>query len=580
MKTKHSCIYAITLCLLAVRLAAFIQPVSAQTNSTSGVPRLETRGAATQLVVDGKPFLILGGELNNSNASSVEYMKSVWPRLVKMHLNTVLIPVYWELMEPERGRFDFTLVDAMLSEARTHHMKIVFLWFGTWKNSMSCYVPEWMKKDTAQFPRAYSSDGTSQEIVSPFSPAALAADRTAFATLMNHIKAVDHSTHTVLMMQVENEIGMLPTARDHSAMADSAYASAAPKELLDYLRAHTNDLQPELVQAWKNAGMKSAGAWEEVFGRGVETEEFFMAWAFARYTNAVAEWGKKEYALPMYVNAALNKPGQKPGQYPSAGPLPHLFDIWKAGAPSIDMLSPDIYQKTFAAWITRFDIRANARLIPEIADSQSRANARSIPEVANSHTPANALFIPEVANSQSPANAFYAFGARNALGYSPYSPESLEHSGENELSQANSMLKELTPLILEGQRNGTIAGVLLDSAAQSSVITMGDYVFTIRHEYTWPYASRRDGDTPRYGGMILMIAPDEFYVAGTGLVVTFEVKNHPERRAGIARSDEGSFRKGKWAPVRRMNGDQTHQGRHINLPGADFSIQRVKLYSY
>jgi beta-galactosidase GanA len=540
----------VAVCTFAAAAALQTQPISAQASRTTGMPRLETRGAATQLIVDGKPFLALGGELNNSNGSSVEYMKTVWPRLVKMHLNTVIIPVSWELLEPEHGRYDFTLVDAMITAARANRMKIVFLWFGTWKNSMSCYVPEWMKKDTAAYPRACSAEGKPQEIVSPFSTAALDADRTAFTALMKHIKAVDAAAHTVLMMQVENEIGMLPNARDHSPLGAHAYAAQVPAELIGYLGAHEATLQPELVQAWKNSGRKNAGTWEEVFGPGIQTEEYFMAWVFAKYTNSVAEAGKKEYALPMFVNAALTKPGQTPGQYPSAGPLPHLIDIWKAGAPSIDMLSPDIYQKPFAAWIARFD------------------------------SPGNPLFIPEVANSQSAANAFYAFAAHNAMGYSPYSIESLDRPEDNEMSQAYGMLHDLTPLILEGQTKGTLAGVLLDSAAQSAAITLGDYVFTVRHEYTWPYASRREGEVPRYGGMIIMLAPDEFYFAGTGLVTTFVPKNGPGRTAGIVRSDEGSFKKGAWVPVRRMNGDQTHQGRHINLPGSGFTMQRVKFYTY
>jgi beta-galactosidase GanA len=240
-------------CTIAVASALLIQPASAQAFRTSDRPRLEVRGAVTQMIVDGKPMLMLGGELNNSNASSVEYMKSVWPRLVKMHLNTVVIPVYWELLEPERSRFDVRLVDAMIAAARANHMKIVFLWFGTWKNSMSCYAPEWMKEDTVSFPRARTADGRRQEIVTPFSPAALNADCQAFTALMTHIRTVDAAAHTVLMIQVENEIGMIPEARDHSPAADSAYAGPVPPELMAYLREHADTLQPELLQAWKRA---------------------------------------------------------------------------------------------------------------------------------------------------------------------------------------------------------------------------------------------------------------------------------------------------------------------------------------
>ncbi len=545
---RASVLAAIGVSILTVPFG--VEHAAAQVSRTPGMPRLEVRGAATQLVVDGKPFLMLGGELNNSNGSSTEYMKSVWPSLVKMNLNTVIVPVYWELMEPERGRFTFTLVDDMIAAARANRMKIVFLWFGTWKNSMSIYVPEWMKKDTATYPRAYSAAGSPQEIVSPFSAAALDADRTAYVALMKHIRSVDASVHTVLMMQVENEIGMLPDARDHSVLGERAYAAQVPAELIAYLRSHTATLQPGLAQAWERSGMKSAGTWEEVFGPGVQTEEYFMAWSFAKYTNVVAEAGKNVYALPTFVNAALSKPGQLPGQYPSAGPLPHLFDIWKAGAPSIDMLSVDIYQKTFAEWIARFDCSGNP------------------------------LFIPEVSNAQSPANAFFAFAAHNAIGYSPYSIESLARPEDNEMSQAYGMLHELTPLILDGQAKGTLAGVLLDSAAQTATVALGDYVFTVKHEYTWPYAARREGDVPRIGGMIVLLAPDEFYFAGTGMIITFAPRIGKGRMAGIVRADEGSFRKSAWVPVRRMNGDQTHQGRHIDLSGSGFHMQRVKFYTY
>jgi len=58
-----------------------------------------------------------------------------------------------------------------------------------------------------------------------------------------------------------------------------------------------------------------------------------MAWHYARYADALAVAGKAAYSPPMYVNAALNRMGKAPGEYPSGGPLPHLLDVWKAGAP-------------------------------------------------------------------------------------------------------------------------------------------------------------------------------------------------------------------------------------------------------
>jgi beta-galactosidase GanA len=177
-------------------------------------PHLEKRGPATQLVVDGQPFLILGGELGNSSASSREYMRDKWPKLAAMHLNTVLAPVTWETIEPQEGRFDFASVDGLIEDARAHRMHLVLLWFGTWKNSMSSYAPGWVKRDPARFPRTKGADGRAQEIISAGSVEAREADARAFAALMRHVRETDGERHTVLMVQVENEMGFLPFARE------------------------------------------------------------------------------------------------------------------------------------------------------------------------------------------------------------------------------------------------------------------------------------------------------------------------------------------------------------------------------
>ncbi|MBK7257736.1 MAG: beta-galactosidase, partial [Ignavibacteriae bacterium] len=324
---------------------------SAGAQDVTAIPHLQKQGAATQLIVGGKPFLMLGGELGNSSASDLKYMSAVWPRLKAMHLNTVLMPVYWELIEPEEGVFDFTLVDGLIAQARANDITIVVLWFGTWKNSMSCYAPLWAKTAQKRFPRARTSDGRAVEIMTPFSKDNRDADARAFAAFMKHLRAVDGTTHTVVMIQVENEIGMIPEARDHSPEADRAFAQQVPPELLAFMQKHKAALTDELQKAWAGGGGRGAGTWEDVFGKGPATDEIFMAWHFGRYTDAVAQAGKAEYPLPMYVNAALIRPNYKPGQYPSAGPLPHLMDVWKAAAPQIDFLAPDIYFPNFAEWV-------------------------------------------------------------------------------------------------------------------------------------------------------------------------------------------------------------------------------------
>ena len=533
---------------LSIIVAAIASSASAQV--ASGIPHLERQGSAMQLIVKGKPLLMLAGETGNSSASDLEYMSTIWPKVVKMHLNTLVVPVYWELTEPKEGVFDFTLVDSIITSARLHNMKLVFLWFGTWKNSMSCYAPMWIKTDQQRFPRAHQKDGRAEEILTAFDNTNRTADARAFAALMKHIRSVDEREQTVVLVQVENEIGMIPDARDYSESANESFIAPVPAKLLSYLKEHKENLNPDFRELWEKNGFKTKGNWEEIFGNGSSTDELFMAWNYAEYTNYVAEAGKKEYPLPMYVNAALIRPGFKPGQYPSAGPLPHLFDVWRAGAPDIDFFSPDIYFTTFAEWSTKYN------------------------------RPDNPLFIPEVGNNQSPANAFFAFAQLNAMGFSPFSIESLDDPENNQVSKAYDVLSQLTPLILSNQGKGTMAGVLLDSASQMAKIKLGDYIFNIRHEYSWPYARRTEGENPRFGGMIIMVSPDEFYIAGRGLVVTFETNTNDGTQAGIGSLDAGKFVDDKWVPGLRMNGDQSHQGRHLDLPGNTYSIQKVKLYNY
>lgn len=260
-----------------------ILAVSVWTCASKGAeaPHLRKQGTATQLVVGGRPFLILGGELGNSSASDLAYMEPIWAKLVRMNLNTVLAPVYWDRIELEEGRFDFTLVDALLAGARAHDLRLVLLWFGSWKNSMSCYAPLWVKADQERFPRARDQQGKGLEILSPFSEETRTADRRAFVALMRHLRDVDGQQHTVVMVQVENEIGMIPEARDYSDAANDLFAQPVPRDLTDYLQEHHDTLIPEFKKQWETGGFKTVGTWEDVFGPGLATDEVFMAWHFA-----------------------------------------------------------------------------------------------------------------------------------------------------------------------------------------------------------------------------------------------------------------------------------------------------------
>lgn len=544
---------------LLLPLAALGAALTAQAETS--IPHLRAQGTATQLVVEGRPFLVRGGEIGNSTATNPEYLQQYWPKFAALKLNTILAPVYWHLIEPQEGRFEFSTVDQLLAQARANKTRLVLLWFGSWKNSMSCYAPDWVKLDTKRFPRATDNNGVPQEILTPFSDENRETDARAFRALCRHLRETDAAQSTVIMIQVENEIGMLPTARDHSPSAERAYAAAVPEQLMAYFDTHRDELVPEVMAAWRAAGGKRNGTWVEVFGTSPAAEEIFMAWHFARYTDAVAMAGKTEHPLPMFVNAALNRPGHMPGQYPSAGPLPHLMDVWRAAGTGIDFLSPDIYYQAFGSWARRY-VR-----------------------------PGNPLFVPEAMRTQDAAvNGLYAIGGLEALGFSPFGIESIEGAAEKYLAASYGLLQQLEPLVLAARGKGTMAGLLSEGVEQRAPqqVRLGDYVLEATFERGTPPplpdgfivpTGSAPAVPPPAGGLVIAIAPDEFFIAGSSLVVTF-APQAPNRRAGILNAEEGRFVEGRWENILWLSGDQTHQGRHIRLEPGRFSIQRVKLYSY
>ena len=515
------------------------------------IPSLQKKGNKTQLIVNQKPFLIRGGELGNSSATSMESMEAIWPKLVDMNLNTVLTPVYWELIEPEEGKFDFSLIDDLILRARKENLKLVFLWFGSWKNSMSSHAPAWVKLNQKKYPRVKDDQNHSHEILTPFSENNLQADLNAFKKLMAHIKELDQKEQTVIMIQVENEIGMLPTARDYNPLANEVFKKEVPKELLQYLQKNKEKLVPEFLEIWKKKGFKTSGNWEEVFGKGLHTDEIFMAWYFSKFTNQIAKAGKDIYPIPMFVNAALNAPEKKPGQYPSAGPLPHLMDVWKAAGNSIDFLAPDFYNPSFKQWNDLFTRQGDPLFIPEHRFDET-----------------------------APFKGLYAIGHYEAIGFSPFSIESVADAKKEPLGKIYDLVQQLTPTIEANKGQGKIDGVLLDKENNTQIIKLGDYEFTFKHDYTLNWSDGAKADSwPMSSAIIIEIAKDEFYIAGSGIVVTFKSLKE-NLNAGILKTDQGKFEDEKWKTIRHFNGDQTHQGRHLRISVGDYEIQKIKLYTY
>ncbi len=534
----------ISFCLLIL----FFQGVYSQ----SAIPNLQKKGNKTQLIVNGKPFIIRGGELGNSSATSMESMEPIWQKLADMNLNTVLTPIYWELIEKEEGSFDFSLVDDLILKARKENLKLVFLWFGSWKNSMSSHAPAWVKLNQKKYPRVKDDKNKSHEILTPFSENNLEADLNAFKKLMAHIKDFDKKDQTVIMIQVENEIGMLPTARDYHPLANEAFKKEVPKELLQYMQENKENLVPEFLELWKKNGFKISGNWETVFGKGLQTDEIFMAWFFSKFTNKIAKAGKDSYGIPMFVNAALNAPEKKPGEYPSAGPLPHLMDVWKAAGNDIDFLAPDFYNPSFKQWNDLFTRQGDPLFIPE-----HRFDATA------------------------PFKGLYAIGHYEAIGFSPFSIESITDTKKEPLGRIYDLVKQLTPVLEQYKGLGKIDGVLLDKENVIQIIKLGNYEFTFKHDYTLNWSDgAKEAIWPMSRAIIIETGPDEFYIAGSGIVVTFKSLKNNALNTGILKVDQGRFDNNVWRTIRHFNGDQTHQGRHLRISVGDYEIQKLKLYTY
>lgn len=544
---------------------------------------LQKQGTATQLVVHGMPFLILGGELGNSSAACPQDIERIFPKLKKMGLNTVLVPVYWDLTEPVEGQFDFTLTDKALQQARENDLKIVFLWFGAWKNSMSYYAPLWFKENHKKYPRAYTQSGKPLEIASAFSEAVYEADHHAFSQWMQHIATVDKEEGTVIMIQIENEIGMLEDARDYSREANKIFNAPVPAEFMTYLQKNKKALHPQMLKKWESQGCKKQGNWQEVFGADIYTDEIFMAWHYAKYVEGLAQTARSIYNIPLYVNAAMNSRGRKPGEYPSAGPLAHLIDVWHCGAPSIDILAPDLYDNGFTDWVAQYKLHNNPLFIPEIRLTDNNS-----------------------------VRAFYIFGEHDAIGISPFSIEDGSDSPNSPLVQSYAKLTELMPLLTKYQGKGLMKGLLFDSENKERIIADDDLTITARHFFTLPWDSRATNGSiwPEGGGILLKLSKNEYIVAGSGIVLEFaktsekqtiekqkqlgedgfalrndQIKTKHDKfkgmRCGIGYVDEVKVDKdGKLHYVRRLNGDQDHQGRHVRISVGDFKILHVQLYEY
>ena len=500
------------------------QPLEVRAEQAPQVVKKDGRYA---LLVDGKPYLVLGGQIHNSSGWPSE-LPQVWESMAALHANTVEAPVYWEQMEAKEGQFDFSNVDAIVQGARAHNLHVVLLWFGTWKNGNNHYVPGWVKTDTKRFPRVVREDGTPIDVMSPMGKNTLEADKTAFTALMRHLKEIDGDLHTVLVVQVENESGNIGSVRDFSAEANRLFAGQVPADMLA-------------------AAKKQPGTWSAVFG--AEADELFQMYYQSKYINTIVAAGKAEFAIPCYINVWIDYPAAElpqrqidlPGiAYPSGGAVQKLVGLWRALAPAIDMIGPDIYAD----------------------DSQFYRET-----MAAYNRPDNPLWIPETGRSDSFAKFFFYAIGEGAIGFSPFG---VDQSGWNILGDEK-WTAHARNFALIGPMDGEIAQLEYDGMLKTAVeepgtvakeVDMGDWQATVAFGFPQMDGRRAPGTKDAHGAAVIgKLGPNEFLVTGMDASVTFHLPGKPTwMHSQIVKAEQGTYANGAWKPLRILNGDETDRG--------------------
>ncbi|HWC15877.1 MAG TPA: DUF5597 domain-containing protein [Terriglobales bacterium] len=504
-------------------------------------PRLVQKDGRWALLVEGKPYLILGGQIHNSSAWPSQ-LPQVWKAMAALHANTVEAPVYWEQIEAQPGRFDFGNVDQLIRGAREHNLHVVLLWFGTWKNGNMHYVPEWVKTDTRRFPRVIKADGEPIDVLTALSRTNLEADKAAFVGLMRHLKAVDGNEHTVLLVQVENESGIIGSVRDFSQDANAAFTRPVPDDLL------------AVVQ-------KQPGTWTQVFG--ADADEMFQLYHQARYVNEIAAAGKAEFAIPLYINVWLSYPPPElperrvaiPGiQYPSGGAVQKWVGLWRALAPAIEAIGPDIYN----------------------SDSGFAL------EVMNAyHRPNNPLWIPEIGRSDDFAKfLFYALG-EGAIGFSPFGvdqPDAGSSTDETGKAHAGNyaLLAPMSGEIARSNFEGKLKTSVEEPGRAQQELDFGEWQATVSFGFPQRDGRRPPGTSDAHGvALVEQLAQNEFLVTGFDSAVSFHIPGRlPGLRMQILSAEEGIYENGTWKPSRLWNGDETDRGLRFHQRPA---VVRIRL---
>jgi hypothetical protein len=513
---------ALFACFAATFLAFAIQP-----RAVAGeAPRLENKDGRYTLLVDGHPYLILGGQIHNSSGWPSE-LPHVWDSMATLHANTVEAPVYWEQLEPTEGHFDFANVDQILTGARAHDLHVVLLWFGTWKNGNMHYAPEWIKTDTQRFPRIVRSDGEPIDVLSPLSRNTLEADKAAFVELTRHLKQIDGEQHTILLIQVENESGNVGSVRDFSREANIKFSGKVPADLLTVTH-------------------HEPGTWSEIFGG--EADEMFQTYYQAKFINEVTAAGKAEFPIPYYINVWLNYPAaqlpqrvlDQPGiAYPSGGAVQKLLSLWRAMAPAIDMIGPDIYSN-------------DSKFYREAMDTY--------------HRPDNPLWIPETGSGNNFAKFFFYAVGEGAIGFSPFGVDGRGRiAGDSPSMSHASNFALIGPMdreIAELEFAGKLKTAVEEPGKTTEELDFDGWQATVAFGFPQPDGRSAPGTKDAHAAaLVAQIGPDEFLVTGVDASVIFHLPGkQPWIRSQILTAEQGAYDNHVWKTTRLLNGDETDRG--------------------
>jgi hypothetical protein len=489
---------------------------------TTPIPTIVNNSGHHTLLVDGKPYLILGGQAHNSSAWPAT-LPQVWTSIETLHANTLEVPIYWEQIEPEQHQFDFSLIDTLLTQARDHHTRLVLLWFATWKNGSNHYMPAWMKLHPDQYPNCTGANGAPIDSPSPIAAATLEADLTAFTAVMRYLKKADPQ-HTVIMVQVENEPGSWGTVRDYSPAAQRLFNQPVPKALL----------KPALLQALNHpspaGALAKSGTWKEIFGP--DADEYFHAWYVASFIGQVAAAGKAEYPLPLYVNAALRDPLTHPAAntYESGGPTDNVIPIWKTAAPAIDILSPDIY------------LNGNEKLL-KVIDLYTR--------------PDNPLFVPEAGLTADKVKYLYPVLAHGGIGFSFFGIDG--HDNISQFSTDYSILSSMASQLAQWDAEGKTSALVEPEDHSTQSVNLDGWQATIT------FGTGRNPMHPNAQNigkaLIVQLDNNSFLITGTLCRITFHPTDSDSAKAWqYVKVEEGSFDNGTFQPRRILNGDETDWG--------------------